>query len=69
MGLYSGGLTIGRNLASEIWGANFQEGFLGVGGGRIIGLLWYNTNGNLINPSGRIQIAGFILLANEGSVD
>ena len=26
MGLYSGGLIIGRNFASEIWGAYFREG-------------------------------------------
>ena len=35
MGLYSGGLIIGRIFASEIWGAYFREGlFLG---GLIIG--------------------------------
>ena len=36
MGLYSGGLIIGRIFASEIWGAYFREGlffFLGGGGG------------------------------------
>ena len=39
MGLYSGGLIIGRICASEIWGAYFQEGlfiylfFLGGWGG------------------------------------
>ena len=27
MGLYSGGLNIGRILESEIWGAYFREGF------------------------------------------
>ena len=37
MGLYSGGLTIGRIFASEIWGAYFREGlFLE---GLIIGIL------------------------------
>ena len=40
MGLYSGGLIIGRIFASEIWGAYFREGlffifyfFAGGGGG------------------------------------
>ena len=36
MGLYSGGLIIGRIFASEIWGAYFREGlffFFGGGGG------------------------------------
>ena len=40
MGLYLGGLIIGRIVASEIWGAYFREGlllliffFLGGGGG------------------------------------
>ena len=36
MGLYSGGLIIGRLFASETWGAYFQEGlffFLRGGGG------------------------------------
>ena len=33
MGLYSGGLIIGRICASEIWGAYFQEGFFFWGGG------------------------------------
>ena len=28
MGLYSGGLIIGRIFASEIWGAYFREGLL-----------------------------------------
>ena len=43
MGLYLGGLIIGRIFASEIWGAYFQEGlfFRGGGGGPIIGILWY----------------------------
>ena len=37
MGLYLGGLIIGRIFASEIWGAYFREGlFLG---GLIIGIL------------------------------
>ena len=36
MGLYSGGLIIGRIFASEIWGAYFREGFF-LGGGS---LLW-----------------------------
>ena len=41
MGLYSGGLIIGRSFASEIWGAYFREGlFLGEGG-LIIGILRY----------------------------
>ena len=45
MGLYSGGLIIGRIFASEIWGAYFREGlyffffFGGGGGGLIIGIL------------------------------
>ena len=39
MGLYSGGLIIGRICASEIWGAYFREGlFLG---GLIIRILQY----------------------------
>ena len=38
MGLYSGGLIIGRIFTSEIWGAYFREGlfiffFFGGGGG------------------------------------
>ena len=34
MGLYLGGLIIGRIFASEIWGAYFWEGlFCGGGGG------------------------------------
>ena len=40
MGLYSGGLIIGKIFASEIWGAYFREGlFLG---GLIIGILRVN---------------------------
>ena len=38
MGLYSGGLIIGRIFASEIWGAYFREG----GGGWLIGILRYH---------------------------
>ena len=42
MGLYLGGLIIGRIFASEIWGAYFREGlFWRGGGGLIIGILWY----------------------------
>ena len=47
MGLYSGGLVIGRIFASEIWGAYFREGlllllfFFFLGGGLIIGILRY----------------------------
>ena len=53
MGLYSGGLIIGRIFASEIWGAYFREGLSfiylfiyfffwgGGGGGLIIGILRY----------------------------
>ena len=41
MGLYSGGLIIGRIFASEIWGAYFREGFIiffcGRGGGVFFG--------------------------------
>ena len=33
MGLYSGGLIIGRIFASEIWGAYFLKGLFGGGGG------------------------------------
>ena len=56
MGLYSGGLIIGRIFASEIWGANFREGlfiylfiiimnfFFFGGGGLIIGILRYLQN-------------------------
>ena len=37
MGLYSGGLIIGRIFASEIWGAYFREGlFWGGGGGGLL---------------------------------
>ena len=36
MGLYSGGLIIGRIFASEIWGAYFREGFF-LGGRRGLG--------------------------------
>ena len=32
MGLYSGGLIIGRIFASEIWGAYFREGLFLLGG-------------------------------------
>ena len=40
MGLYTGGLLIGRIFASEIWEAYFREGlFLGGGGGGGGGLL------------------------------
>ena len=43
MGLYSGGLIIGRIFASEIWGVYFREGlFLG---GLIIGILLYISFG------------------------
>ena len=39
MGLYLGGLIVGRIFASEIWGAYSREGlFLG---GLIIGILLY----------------------------
>ena len=47
MGLYSGGLIIGRIFASEIWGAYFREGllllllFFFLGGGLIIEILRY----------------------------
>ena len=37
MGLYSGGLIIGRIFASEIWGAYFSGGLIFLGGGS---LLW-----------------------------
>ena len=47
MGLYSGGLIIGRIFASEIWGGLFSGGlnffFLGGGGGLIIGILRYKA--------------------------
>ena len=46
MGLYSGGLIIGRIFASEIWGAYFREGLFlrEKGGGAIIGILrWLIT--------------------------
>ena len=39
MGLYSGGLIIGRILASEILGAYFWEGLFPEG--LIIRILWY----------------------------
>ena len=41
MGLYTGGLIIGRIFASEIWGAYFREGLYLGGGGLIIGILRY----------------------------
>ena len=42
MGLYSGGLVIGRIFGSDIWGVYFREGlFLG---GLIIGILRYVIN-------------------------
>ena len=46
MGLYSGGLIIGRIFASEIWGAYFREGLFsgGGGGGLIIGILQYGKD-------------------------
>ena len=50
MGLYSGGLTIGRICVSEIWGAYFREGlFLG---GLIIGILQYDQQ--IILPNGKV---------------
>ena len=47
MGLYSGGLVIGRIFASEMWGAYFREGlllflFFWAEGGLIIGILRYS---------------------------
>ena len=46
MGLYSGGLIIGRIFAFEIWGAYFQEGlFLE---GLIIGILHYDFLGKVL---------------------
>ena len=39
MGLYLGGLIIGRIFASEIWGAYFREALFF--GGLIIGILRY----------------------------
>ena len=33
MGLYTGGLIIGRIFASDIWGAYFREGLFFFGGG------------------------------------
>ena len=47
MGIYSGGLTIGRISDSEIWGAYFREGFFFGGGGvgLIIGILRYVDSG------------------------
>ena len=39
MGLYLGGLIIGRTFASEIWGAYFQEGLFW--GELITGILQY----------------------------
>ena len=39
MGLYSGGLIIGRIFVSVIWGAYFWEGLFF--GGLIIGILWH----------------------------
>ena len=33
MGLYTGGLIMGRIFASEIWGAYFREGLFFWGGG------------------------------------
>ena len=51
MGLYSGGLIIGRIFASEILGANFWGGVCGGGGGggglfweELIGILRYFKN-------------------------
>ena len=41
MGLYSGGLIIGRIFASEIWGAYFREGFFFGRGELIMGILRY----------------------------
>ena len=42
MGLCSGGLIIGRIIASEIWAAYFREGlFWGGRGGLIIGIFRY----------------------------
>ena len=37
MGLYSGGLIIGRIFASEIWGAYFSGGLIFFGGGAYYG--------------------------------
>ena len=66
MGLYSGGLIIGRIFASEIWVGYFWEGlflfinffffFLGGGGGGagglIIGILRYVMLGFHFHPGG-----------------
>ena len=46
MGLYTGGLIVGRIFASEIWGAYFWEGlffFLGGGGAYYRNFTIYNT--------------------------
>ena len=61
MGLYSGGLIIGRIFASEIWGAYFREGlFLG---GLIIGILRF------ISEPGRNEKAGGVECSFKLSVN
>ena len=55
MGLYSGGLIIGRIFVSEIWGAYFREGLFlggagGAGGGLIIGILRYIIDARKLSP-------------------
>ena len=58
MGLYSGGLIIGRTFVSEIWGPYFWEGLFFKGGGLIIGILRYVK---IVQPS----FSDFVI---EGSI-
>ena len=65
MGLYLGGLIIGRIFTSEIWGAYFQEGlYLGEGGGyyRNFMVFQLQKSRNLLLP---FKIRTFILLGKR----
>ena len=81
MGLYSGGLIIGRIFASEIWGAYFREGlfiylfiyliffFLAGGGGGLFsefyGISGRQTRGLICAQFFRIQLLSIHMHSSE----